>query len=47
MGTVCGRGEGAGSAGGVARRRPANGVARRPLEGKETIKKYKCRNAAV
>lgn len=32
MGTVRGRGERAGSAGGVARRRPANGVARRPLE---------------
>lgn len=32
MGAVCWRGEGAGSAGGVACWRPADGVARRPLE---------------
>lgn len=38
MGTVCRRGERAGSAGGVARCRPANGVARRPLEDKETLR---------
>lgn len=35
MGTVCWRGEGAGSAGGVALRRPTDGVARRPLEEKK------------
>lgn len=35
MGTVCRRGEGAGSAGGVALWRPTDGVARRPLEDKK------------
>lgn len=38
MGAVCRRGEGAGSAGGVALWRPTDGVARRPLEGMKVMK---------
>lgn len=47
MGTVCWRGEGAGSAGGVALGRPPKGVARGPLKGKETMMKSKCVNPAI
>lgn len=47
MGTVCWRGQGAGSAGGVALRRPANGVARGTLESVEKMLECKCGEPAL